>query len=97
MIYTGAIIMAQQDIPATFDQLKIGTRVKCIFQTAVQPNERYGKTGTVIALNPNVAVNAITIKWDDDTAWNTNWGKPSSFTIIDDSTAAIPGGALRLM
>ena len=76
------------DQPATFDQLKIGTRVKCIFRSAPSLNERFGKTGTIIALNPKVSFNAITIEWDDDVTWNTNWGKASSFTVVDGETAA---------
>lgn len=79
--------MSQQDKPATFDQLKIGTRVKCIFKP-YGGNGRTGELGSVINLimNNNV-VAKIVIKWDDDCPYNCDWAYASSFSIIDEVVA----------
>ena len=74
--------MSLADIPATWDTLKIGARVKCIFFGSFC----FGKVGEVIRVNQGGI--DIGIKWDDGTDDGKGWACPTSFTILQEDIPA---------
>lgn len=67
------------DIPATWDDLKPGVKVKCIYNWTLYK----GKTATIDRVDGKVHFYVI---WDDPILDEDRWAYPSSFTVLQDST-----------
>lgn len=70
------------DKPATWDELKPGIRVKCIYHIT----NRFGKTATIVWVDQANVVHTIKVEWDDGDTVYLNWSNASSFTIIQDAS-----------
>lgn len=68
---------------ATWENLKPGTKVKCVFKVEGDTQCRYGQSARVTATNkPKKRIDVV---WDDGDKRNTDWGRPSSFEVIEDN------------
>jgi hypothetical protein len=67
------------DIPATWDDLKPGVKVKVI----LGKHPLLGKTGYIVEADPTSTHLGIVIRWDDQAAtFLSFWNNPKSFTVI---------------
>jgi hypothetical protein len=70
------------DIPAKLEDLKPGTKVKCIFKH--NSFHRYGELATIVYAD----IDNIQIKWDDGYAHDVGWGFYESFSVVSSSGSA---------
>ncbi len=76
-------------VPATWDQLRPGVRVKCIYC----PGARcHGKIGTIKSVDRGV----IEVMWDDGDPTSQKWGYANSFTVLSDPPSPRLGWLLKL-
>lgn len=74
---------------ATWDNLKVGVRVKCVYRGLGSGQDYFGKIGKLyrVSYGSNYYVN-----WEDGTEDGIGWTEPNSMELITNKKYRIPCG-----
>lgn len=83
--------------PATWNNMKRGTKVKCVYLSGSNtPHNRSDQTGTIV----RAEFNDIVVIWDDGCKTSCYWAELTSFVVIEETQPSVEcnpfNGGLKL-
>ncbi len=67
--------------PLTFETMKVGMRVRCIYYDSLA-HGRYGKIGRVVSVNESAYTGRVVVEWEDGCTSSIKWRYASSFEAV---------------